>query len=136
MNIVIVSPLFPRHIWALLAAYFAASLLHFAHNAEFITFYPNMPAWIDRETVYLAWLAVTGLAVAGLFASRLGLPALGLVLLGAYGACGLDGLGHYTLALCSEHTLATNLTIWFEVVAGLTLAVASALLLGRRFSRP
>ena len=134
MNIAIVSPLFPRHIWALLAAYFVASLMHFAHNAEFIAIYPSMPAWIDRETVYLAWLTVSSLAVAGLFVTRLGLRALGLVLVGAYGACGLDGLGHYTLALCSEHTLATNLTIWFEVAAGLMLAVSSALLLGRRLA--
>ena len=131
MTIAIVSPLFPKHIWALVTAYFVASLMHFVHNAEFIAIYPNMPAWIDRETVYLAWLAISSLAVAGLFVSRLGLRALGLVLVGA---CGLDGLGHYTLALCSEHTLATNLTIWFEVVAGLMLAVASALLLGRRLA--
>jgi hypothetical protein len=61
----------------------------------------------------------------------MGLRALGALFVGAYGAFGLDGLGHYTLALCSEHTLATNLTIWFEVIAGLMLALASALLLGR-----
>ena len=45
--------------------------------------------------------------------------------LGLYGAFGLDGLAHYTLALCSEHSLAMNLTIWFEAVTGLALAGAS-----------
>ena len=43
----------------------------------------------------------------------------------AYGAFGLDGLAHYTLALCSEHTLATNLSIWFEALAGVSLAVSA-----------
>jgi len=111
----------------LLVTYFAASLLHFTHNAEFIAFYPNMPAWLTRETVYLAWLAVTSVGVAGVVAARFGLGALGALLVGAYGALGLDGLAHYSLALCSEHTLGANLTIWFEVVAGVLLAVAAAL---------
>ena len=107
--------------------YFVASLVHFAHNAEFIAFYPNMPTWLTRENVYLAWLAVTSVGVAGVVAARFGLGALGALLLGAYGALGLDGLQHYTLALCSEHTLAANVTIWFEAATGLVLAVASLL---------
>ena len=111
----------------LLVTYFVASLLHFTHNAEFIAFYPNMPAWLTRETVYLAWLAVTSVGVAGIVAARFGLGALGALLVGIYGALGLDGLAHYSLALCSEHTLGANLTIWFEVVAGVLLAVAAAL---------
>jgi hypothetical protein len=117
----------PRHIHALLATYFVATLAHFVHNAEFIAFYPNMPAWITRETVYLAWLAIASVGVAGIIASRFGWSALGALLLGAYGALGLDGLQHYTLALCSEHTLAANVTIWSEAAAGIALAVASAL---------
>jgi hypothetical protein len=52
-------------------------------------------------------------------------------LLGAYGAFGLDGLAHYTLALCSEHSLAANLTVWFEAVTGFALLVGAALLAGR-----
>jgi hypothetical protein len=117
---------FPARIRALVALYFVATLTHFAHNAEFIAFYPNMPQSLTRETVYLAWLAITCIGVAALIATRFGLPVLGAVLLGAYGAMGLDGLGHYTLALCSEHTLATNLTIWFEAVAGVGLLLSSA----------
>jgi hypothetical protein len=112
---------------ALLAIYFVATLAHFVHNAEFIAFYPNMPAWITRETVYLAWLAIASVGVAGIVASRFGWPALGALLLGAYGALGLDGLQHYTLALCSEHTLTANATIWSEAIAGVVLAIASAM---------
>jgi hypothetical protein len=125
--------LLPRHVWALVAVYFVASLAHFVHNAEFIAVYPNMPAWLTREKVYLAWFAVCSLGVAGVIVSRLGLRVLGAILVGAYGLAGLDGLGHYTLALCSEHTLVTNLTIWFEVIAGSLLALASVRLLGRGF---
>ncbi|APW44238.1 hypothetical protein [Rhodoferax saidenbachensis] len=125
MHIPLTAPHLSKPVWLLLAVYFIASLTHFAHNAEFIAIYPNMPAFITRETVYWAWLAVSSLGVAGLIVSRLGLHALGALLLMAYGVCGLDGLLHYTLALCTEHTLATNLTIWFEVLAGSALAVGA-----------
>jgi hypothetical protein len=125
-------PLLPSPMWVLVAVYFVASLTHFAHNAEYIAFYPNMPAWLDREEVYLAWLAVSGVGVAALFTARAGWPVAAAVLLAVYGALGLDGLGHYTLALCSEHTLATNLTIWFEVVTGLAVLLAGAVLALRR----
>lgn len=126
MRIPLTSALLPQHLWMLLALYFTASLAHFAHNAEFIAVYPNMPAWITRETVYLAWLAVCSLGVAGLAVLRLGWSALGALLLAAYGATGLDGLAHYSLALCSEHTLATNLTIWAEALSGAALALAAS----------
>ncbi len=127
MRLPLTSPLLPKHIWVLLATYFIASLAHFVHNAEFIAFYPNLPAWITRESVYVAWLAGAGVGVAGLVVLRFGFRALGALIVGAYGALGLDGLGHYTLALCSEHTLTTNVTIWFEVVAGLLLAMGCVL---------
>ena len=68
----------PKHVWTLLAVYFFASLAHFAHNAEFIAYYPNMPAWLTRD--------------------------------------------------------ATNATIWFEVIVGFMLMLASALLIARRVS--
>lgn len=125
MQLSLTSPLLPKPVWAMLAVYFVASLTHFTHNAEFIAYYPNMPGWLSREDVYLAWLAVTSLGVAGLFVLKRGWHALGALLLAAYGALGIDGLAHYSLALCSEHTLATNFTIWFEVVTGAMLAVAS-----------
>lgn len=125
----------PRHVSALLLVYFAASLAHFVHNAEYIAFYPNMPGWLTREKVYLAWLGITCIGVAGLAVLRLGLHAVGAFLVSVYGAFGLDGLAHYTLALCSEHTLATNITIWSEAIAGFLLMLASALWLGRRLSR-
>jgi hypothetical protein len=123
---------FPRHVWVLVLVYFFASLAHFAHNAEYIAIYPNMPTWLTREKVYVAWLAVTAVGVAGLVLMRFGLHALGALLVSVYGAFGLDGLAHYTLALCSEHTLITNVTIWSEATAGLLLMLASALWLGRR----
>ena len=129
------SPVLPKHLWLLLAIYFPATVSHFAHNAEFIAYYPNMPDGLSRETVYLAWLGVTGVGVAGLAAARIGFEVLGAILLGAYGALGLDALAHYTLALCSEHSLAANLTIGFEAVAGFALLLAAALLAGRTLAR-
>ena len=116
----------PAHIWFLMVVYFVASLAHFVHNAEYIAFYPNMPSWITRNTVYVAWLVITSVGVAGLIALRLKWQAIGAVLIAIYGAFGLDGLLHYTLALCSQHTLLTNITIWSEAVSGLGLLLASS----------
>ncbi len=65
----------PTALWLAAACYFAASLAHFSHNAEYIAFYPNMPAWLTREQVYLVWLAITGVGAAGWLMLRLGLRA-------------------------------------------------------------
>ncbi|HEY8360352.1 MAG TPA: hypothetical protein VIL30_23090 [Ramlibacter sp.] len=116
---------FPRHLWWLVVLYSVASLVHFSHNAEFIAFYPNMPPGISRETVYLAWL---GLAAVGLASGMLWMlkwRRLAACVLALYGALGLDGFAHYTLALCSDHTLAMNLTIWVEALLGVSLAGVS-----------
>jgi hypothetical protein len=117
----------PRHISVLAVAYLLASIAHFAHNAEYIAFYPGMPAWLTRETVYLAWLGVTSIGLVALVLLRFAAYTAAVALLGVYGALGLDGLAHYTLALCSEHTVVANLTIWSEAITGLLLLVASSL---------
>jgi hypothetical protein len=119
--------------WMLFGLYSAASLAHFTHNAEYIAFYPNMPHWIGTETVYLAWLGVASVGAFGLFARFFGHQRIALALFLTYGALGLDGLAHYTLALCSEHTFMANLTIWAEVLSGLLLLLVCAVLLVRQF---
>ena len=95
------------------------------HNAEFIAFYPGMPAWITRETVYQAWLVVAGVGALGFGLRYLGWPSLGALVIAAYGSLGLDGLAHYTLGLCSEHTWLANLTIWAEALSGSALAIVA-----------
>ncbi len=49
-----------------------------------------------------------------------------------YGLMGLDGLGHYWLALCVEHTFAMNATIWAEAATGVALAAMCAVFMVRR----
>lgn len=115
----------PRHVWRLLALYGVASFVHFSHNAEYIAFYPNMPTWLTREKVYLAWLAITGVGVIGALLVAAGRRTAAALVFAVYGALGLDGLAHYTLALCSEHTLGMNFSIWLEAAAGVTLAVSA-----------
>ena len=129
------TPTLPKHIQLLFLIFFTANLAHFAHNAEYIAYYPGLPVWLTREKVYLAWVAGISIGLVGLLVYRSKLKLLGLALVAAYGATGIDGLAHYTLALCSEHTLATNLTIWFEVLAGMSLLLASSLLMGRMMSQ-
>ena len=121
----------PAHLWALVGLYCIASLVHFAHNAEYIAAYPHIPAWATAETIYVVWLAVTGVGAIGVALSRLGLRSAAALVLAVYGALGFDGLGHYALALCSEHSLGANLSIWFEVGAGAALVVVSARCLAR-----
>lgn len=110
----------------LLLAYAAASLSHHVHNAEFLCEYPNMPAWLSPAKVYAAWAGVTSIGVLGYFLFRRGYRLAGLAVLGVYGAFGLDGLGHYTLAPLSVHTTAMNATILLEVVTGFMLLAAVA----------
>ncbi len=129
------APHLPKHIQTLFLVFFAANLIHFAHNAEYIAFYPGIPSWLTRERVYLAWIAGVSIGLLGLLLSRTRLRAAGLGLIAAYGALGIDGLAHYTLALCSEHTLATNLTIWFEALTGLGLLLVSAVHANRGVGR-
>ena len=116
----------PEGAWlgGLLLLYLSASLLHFAHNAEYLGDYPNLPAWLGRADVYLAWLALAAVGAAGWVLYRIGRRLAGLVLIGGYAAFGFDGLLHYTRAPFAAHTPAMNFTIWFEVVA------AALLLLG------
>lgn len=94
MKLHLTSNYLPKHIWILIGVYFIASLAHFIHNAEYIAFYPNMPAWINRKTVYVAWLIITSIGVAGLIAIRMRWQAVGAMLIAIYGAFGLDGLLH------------------------------------------
>ena len=129
------TPTLPKHIQLLFLIFFIANLTHFVHNAEYIAYYPGIPAWLTREKVYLAWVAGVSVGLVGLLVTRTRFKLLGVSLIAAYGALGIDGLAHYTLGLCSEHTLVTNLTIWFEVLAGMALLLASGLLIGKNLSK-
>ncbi|MDB5957893.1 MAG: hypothetical protein JWP60_4501 [Ramlibacter sp.] len=124
----------PRPLIGLLALYAVASLWHFSHNAEYIALYPHMPAWLTREKVYVAWLAVSAVGLAGAGMWVLGWGRAAGVALAFYGLLGLGGLAHYTLALCSEHTLTMNFTIGFEALAGLALAASVAWHFARRLT--
>lgn len=113
----------------MLLSYAAASLLHYAHNAEYLTDYPNMPAWISRPQVYVAWFGVTAIGVLGHLLCRREYRIVGLSVIAVYAAFGFDRLGHYSLAPLSAHTVTMNLTIWLEVAtAALLLIVVAGLL--------
>jgi hypothetical protein len=101
----------------LLLVYAAASLLHFAHNAELLAEYPNLPSWLTRGQVYAAWVCVTATGLVGYLLYRTGGVWSGLALLAVYAALGLDGLLHYSRAPVAAHSPAMNLTIWFEAIA-------------------
>lgn len=115
------------------SAYIAASFFHHVHNAEFLGDYPNMPAWLTLAGVYVAWLATTAVGLVGYILLHLGYRMFGLAVLGAYGALGLFGLGHYIVAPLAAHTPTMHLTIWLEVVTGALLLITVASLMLKRF---
>ncbi len=115
-----------------LLAYWAASLFHHVHNAEFLGEYPNMPAWLTPAGVYVAWLAVTAVGAVGFSLFNWGYRLVGLAALGIYGALGLYGLGHYAVAPLAAHTATMHLTIWLEVVTGALLMITVVGLLLQR----
>jgi amino acid transporter len=97
--------------------------------------YPNLPGWLTRVGIYVAWIAVASLGVIGYVLQRRGRELDGLVLLGAYATLGLDGLLHYTRAPFSAHTTAMNFTILFEVVAATLTLIAVVALAARQRKR-
>ena len=116
----------PRALLMLLLAYGAASLFHHVHNAEFLPQYPNMPAWLSRAQVYAAWFGVTLVGVVGYLLVRRGYQLAGLFVIAGYAALGFDGIGHYSVAPLSAHTVTMNLTIGLEVTTALLLLIAVA----------
>jgi len=121
----------PGYLLVLLMVYGVASLIHFAHNAEFVFDYPNLPVWLTRSKVYLAWVAITAVGAAGIALLKLRLRVPGLVLIAGYAALGFAGLDHYWVAPFSAHSLAMNATIGFEVAAAAVLLATVLLLLFR-----
>jgi hypothetical protein len=121
----------PKPFVILVVAYFLTSLGHFAHNAEYLCEYPNLPTWLTRAKVYAAWLAITSVGVVGLILIKNKLIATGLLLVAVYAALGFDGLGHYAVAPMAHHTLGANITILSEVAAAALLLPATIYLLLR-----
>lgn len=109
--------------------YAAATLLHFAHNAEYLAQYPSLPASLSRAEVYAAWCCVMALGLVGYGLYTLRRRNIGLTLLGLYAALGFGGLLHYTRAPMTHHSAMMNVTIWAEAAAG-TLLLANVVVLG------
>jgi hypothetical protein len=113
-------------------AYAGASLIHFAHNAEFLADYPNMPDWLSRATVYAAWLGLTAVGMAGCLLFHRGFQLTGLGVIAVYAVLGFDSLSHYAIAPFAAHTAMMHFTIWLDVAAAALLLVAAALLAAKR----
>jgi hypothetical protein len=113
--------------------YAAATLLHFAHNAEYLTQYPHLPSSWSRADVYGAWCGLMAVGALGWGLYRYGRRISGLAVLGAYAMLGFGGLLHYTRAPMAHHSAMMNVTIWVEAVAA-ALLLANVLMLSRAFS--
>ena len=113
----------------LFALYAAATLLHFAHNAEYLARYPNLPTAWSRAEVYIAWCCVMALGLLGYGLYAFGRRNIGLAILGLYAVLGFGGLLHYTRAPMAHHSAMMNVTIYAEAAAG-ALLLANVVLLG------
>ena len=105
----------------LLLLYCGTSLLHFAHNAEFLADYPNLPPWLSPSWIYLVWCGITAVGVVGYLLYRRGHETVGIAVLSAYAVAGFDGLLHYGRAPFHTHTSMMNFTIWAEVASAALL---------------
>ena len=76
--------------WVLMA-YAAATLLHFAHNAQYLAQYPNLPASWSAPEVYFAWCCITALGVVGYVAYLREHRSFGLTFLALYAGSRLCG---------------------------------------------
>src|SRR5215469_16104699 len=103
--------------------YAAASFLHFAHNAEYLARYPNLPGSWSRADVYLAWCVVSVVGILGYVIYLRGRRLMGLSLLALYASLGFAALLHYTRAPFGHHTTMMNATIWAEAAAAASLFV-------------
>ena len=112
----------------LFGLYAAATLLHFAHNAQYLAEYPNLPSSWSRGEVYAAWCFVMALGLLGYGVYALGHRRIGRTILGLYAILGLGGLLHYTRAPMHGHSAMMNVTIWVEAATG-TLLLANVVLL-------
>lgn len=120
----------------LMAAYGAASLLHFAHNAIYLQEYPNLPTWLSSAQVWAAWFGVATVGLAAYLLMRLRYDVAGTATAAVWAAMGFDGLAHYSRAPFTAHTWAMNLTIWLEVVTAALLLVMLALRFRTRVRAP
>jgi hypothetical protein len=120
----------------LLLLYGVASLVHFAHNAEFLADYPNLPTWLTRVQVYAVWIGITAIGVIGYVLARARYPRAGLSLLTVYAVLGLDGLAHYGRAPFASHTAMMNFTILFEVGAAIAVLAAIVAIVARPARAP
>jgi hypothetical protein len=109
-----------------LATFCAASLVHFIHNAEFLSEYPGLPKTWTRGGVYGAWAAMTAIGVCGWFVTKTKFRLLGLAIIAGYSFFGLDSLGHYFVAPMAAHSAAMNVTILIEVSCAFALLAYTA----------
>jgi len=119
----------------LFVLYAAATLVHFAHNAEFLGQYPNLPSSWSRAEVYAAWCCVMALGLLGYGLYAFGHRNAGLMILGVYAVLGFGGLLHYTRASMAHHSAMMNVTIWAESATAVLLLAnvvkVNALKIGR-----
>lgn len=117
---------FHRRLTVLMLTFAIASLIHFIHNAEFVSDYPGLPKNWTTNGVYGAWVAMTLFGTFALVLSRTKHQAIGLALVIIYAICGLDSLGHYWVAPFSAHTTMMNVSILIEVFCAFVLALFAA----------
>jgi hypothetical protein len=109
-------------VW--IAIFLVCSLIHFVHNAVFLTDYPGLPQTWKPSGVMAVWLVMGALLVSGGIALKRGRPVIGTILLAIAVIMGFDSLAHYVVAKLTAHTFVMNLTIFLDVGAAILLGIA------------
>jgi hypothetical protein len=113
----------PRILLRLMILYGVTSVLHFVHNALYISAYPNLPTRITPFGVYVSLGGIAVIGVLGYWLYRRVSRTIGLLVIALYALLGFGGLDHYVVAPIRAHTLAMNATIFAEVSAASILLV-------------
>ncbi len=113
-----------KPLFVVLALYCLASIIHFVHNAEFLSAYPGLPENWTRMGVYFVWLGITCVGGLGLYLLQKGNEKAGLLVSAVYAGFGLDSMANYLVAPMAAHTVAMNATILLEVGAACLVLAA------------
>ncbi len=111
----------PRAVGWVALGYGVLSLVHFTHNAVYLSRYPSLPSSWTATGVMTSWLQLAALGTAGFLLYVRGPKRAGLAILSVFAVLGFGGLLHYALAAPAAHTAARNITIALEALGALGL---------------
>lgn len=96
------------------------TILHYTDNFLFFDQYP-VPAWITKNSVYVAWFILTMFGIAGYWFYKHRLFWVAYLCLCIYSITGISSLGHYFYASITDFSWKMNTLILLDGISGTAL---------------